>query len=189
LIEEIATKEELLNARDEIAKTLSDLVNQLIRLKEEVDFLIKYPKNRISLTRQSKNLAELKISDNVKVISIPEIKQKINAFVREYGIVKSDVNHTFSARTGFNLTSKEDQESREQKRKSDELQTDSNKLNNDLNDFIKWTEGRLYDSEGYPDGGGGMTQIDPPSLQLDAGPADTDIDSCVDTLQGIVVLC
>ena len=36
---------------------------------------------------------------------------------------------------------------------------------------------------------GGMTQIDPPSLQLDAGPADTTIDSVVDELQGIVVLC
>ena len=36
---------------------------------------------------------------------------------------------------------------------------------------------------------GGMTQIDPPSLQLDAGPADSSIDSVVDELQGIVVLC
>jgi len=36
---------------------------------------------------------------------------------------------------------------------------------------------------------GGMTQIDPPSLQLDAGPATNDIDSVVDDLQGIVVLC
>ncbi len=36
---------------------------------------------------------------------------------------------------------------------------------------------------------GGMTQIDPPSLQLDAGPAQMDIDSAVDELQGIVVLC
>jgi hypothetical protein len=36
---------------------------------------------------------------------------------------------------------------------------------------------------------GGMTQIDPPSLQLDAGPSNTSIDSAVDQLQGIVVLC
>ena len=36
---------------------------------------------------------------------------------------------------------------------------------------------------------GGMTQIDPPSLQLDAGPADTTVDSVVDELQGIVVIC
>ena len=36
---------------------------------------------------------------------------------------------------------------------------------------------------------GGMTQIDPPSLQLDAGPADVGIDSVVDDLMGIVVLC
>ncbi len=36
---------------------------------------------------------------------------------------------------------------------------------------------------------GGMTQIDPPSLQLDAGPADTTVDSVADDLQKIVVLC
>jgi len=36
---------------------------------------------------------------------------------------------------------------------------------------------------------GGMTQIDPPSLQLDAGPADTTVDSVADRLQSIVVLC
>ncbi len=36
---------------------------------------------------------------------------------------------------------------------------------------------------------GGMTQIDPPSLQLDAGPENTELDSVVDELQGIVVLC
>ncbi len=36
---------------------------------------------------------------------------------------------------------------------------------------------------------GGMTQVDPPSLQLDAGPSDNKIDSVVDDLQGIVVLC
>lgn len=189
MIGEITTKEELLNARDNIAKNLSDLDNQLTRLKEEVNFLIEYPKNQISLVRQPKDLTELKIPENVKIISIPEIKQKIKAFVREYGVVKSDVNHTFSARTGFNLTPKEDQESRDQKRKSDELQIESNRLNNDLTDFVRWIDGKPYDYWGYPHGGGGMTQIDPPSLQLDAGPADTDIDSCVDTLQGIVVVC
>lgn len=36
---------------------------------------------------------------------------------------------------------------------------------------------------------GGMTQIDPPSLQLDAGPADTTVESVADDLQKIVVLC
>ena len=36
---------------------------------------------------------------------------------------------------------------------------------------------------------GGMTQIDPPSLQLDAGPANNDVDTAADDLQGIVVLC
>ena len=36
---------------------------------------------------------------------------------------------------------------------------------------------------------GGMTQIDPPSLQLDAGAANNEVDSVVDDLQGIVVLC
>ena len=35
---------------------------------------------------------------------------------------------------------------------------------------------------------GGMTQIDPPSLQLDAGPSDSSVDSVVDELEGIVVL-
>ena len=36
---------------------------------------------------------------------------------------------------------------------------------------------------------GGMTQIDPPSLQLDAAAANEAVDSVVDDLQGIVVLC
>jgi len=36
---------------------------------------------------------------------------------------------------------------------------------------------------------GGMTQIDPPSLQLDAGPADTTQETVADDLQKIVVLC
>ena len=36
---------------------------------------------------------------------------------------------------------------------------------------------------------GGMTQIDPPSLQIDAGPAASDIESVVPELGGIVVLC
>ena len=36
---------------------------------------------------------------------------------------------------------------------------------------------------------GGMTQIDPPSLQLDAGPADLDVHSVVDDIQGVIVLC
>ena len=35
---------------------------------------------------------------------------------------------------------------------------------------------------------GGMTQIDPPSMQLNAGPATTEIDSAVDALQGICIL-
>jgi len=42
---------------------------------------------------------------------------------------------------------------------------------------------------GYCFGCGGMTQIDPPSLQLDAGPANNDVDTAADDLQGIVVLC
>jgi hypothetical protein len=36
---------------------------------------------------------------------------------------------------------------------------------------------------------GGMTQIDPPSLQLDAGPSTEDIESVIPELAGIVVLC
>ena len=36
---------------------------------------------------------------------------------------------------------------------------------------------------------GGMTQIDPPSLQIDAGQQDSTVDSVVDDLQGICVLC
>ena len=36
---------------------------------------------------------------------------------------------------------------------------------------------------------GGMTQIDPPSLQLDAGPSEDQIESVVPELAGIVVLC
>jgi hypothetical protein len=36
---------------------------------------------------------------------------------------------------------------------------------------------------------GGMTQIDPPSLQLDAGPSEDQIESVVPELCGIVVLC
>ena len=36
---------------------------------------------------------------------------------------------------------------------------------------------------------GGMTQIDPPNQARDAGVDDTSIDSVVDDLQGIVVLC
>lgn len=34
-----------------------------------------------------------------------------------------------------------------------------------------------------------MTQIDSPTLELDAGPCDKTIDAVVDDLQGIVVLC
>ena len=36
--------------------------------------------------------------------------------------------------------------------------------------------------------GGGMTQIDPPSLELDCGPDDLHIDSVVEDLDGIVDL-
>ncbi len=36
---------------------------------------------------------------------------------------------------------------------------------------------------------GGMTQIDPPSLQLNAGPSNDDIDSAVPDLASVVVLC
>jgi hypothetical protein len=36
---------------------------------------------------------------------------------------------------------------------------------------------------------GGMTQIDPPSLQLDAGPSEDQIESVVPELAPIVVLC
>jgi hypothetical protein len=36
---------------------------------------------------------------------------------------------------------------------------------------------------------GGMTQIDPPSLQLDAGPSQDAIESVIPELAGIVVLC
>ena len=36
---------------------------------------------------------------------------------------------------------------------------------------------------------GGMTQIDPPSLQLDAGPSTEAIESVIPELAGIVVLC
>ena len=36
---------------------------------------------------------------------------------------------------------------------------------------------------------GGMTQVDPPSLQLDAGSEDTTVDSVVDEMFGLVVLC
>ncbi len=35
---------------------------------------------------------------------------------------------------------------------------------------------------------GGMTQIDPPSLQLNAGPSNDEIDSACDDLSSIVVL-
>ena len=36
---------------------------------------------------------------------------------------------------------------------------------------------------------GGMTQIDPPSLQLDAGPADCSITNIDDDMAGTCVLC
>lgn len=150
----ITTKQELLYANEEIAKELSDLNKQLKSLKEEVDFLIQHPKNRITRMKQPKNLNEIKISENVKVISILEIKERINAFLREYGLIKTDVNHTFSARKGFNLTPQEEETSRTQKRKSDNLQTDSNKLNNDLNDFTKWIDCIPCDSDGNSLDGG-----------------------------------
>jgi hypothetical protein len=35
---------------------------------------------------------------------------------------------------------------------------------------------------------GGMTQIDPPSLQLDAGSSDLDVQSVRNDVQGVVVL-
>tara|TARA_B100000965_G_C19156103_1_gene568217 strand:+ start:332 stop:574 length:243 start_codon:yes stop_codon:yes gene_type:complete len=35
---------------------------------------------------------------------------------------------------------------------------------------------------------GGMTQIDPPSLQLDAGQADLDLKSVVEDIEGVVCL-
>jgi hypothetical protein len=35
---------------------------------------------------------------------------------------------------------------------------------------------------------GGMTQIDPPSLQLDAGQADLDLKSVVADIQGVICL-
>ena len=35
---------------------------------------------------------------------------------------------------------------------------------------------------------GGMTQIDPPSLQLDAGSSDLDLHSVRNEVQGVVVL-
>ncbi|RMG09637.1 MAG: hypothetical protein D6731_19125 [Planctomycetota bacterium] len=36
---------------------------------------------------------------------------------------------------------------------------------------------------------GGMTQIDPPSLQLDAGPDENTVESIIPELSGIVILC
>ena len=36
---------------------------------------------------------------------------------------------------------------------------------------------------------GGMTQIDPPSLQIDAGPSQQDVESVIPELRSIVVLC
>jgi hypothetical protein len=36
---------------------------------------------------------------------------------------------------------------------------------------------------------GGMTQINPPSLQLDAGPSQDQMESIVPELAGLVVLC
>ena len=36
---------------------------------------------------------------------------------------------------------------------------------------------------------GGMTQIDPPSLQLDAGPSDASVESVIPELASVVVLC
>ena len=68
----------------------------------------------------------------------------------------------------------------------------ANQINNDLDSFTRQIDEKISDGayiELPPTLCGGMTQIDPPSLQLDAGPADTTIDSVVDDLQGIVVLC
>lgn len=190
MIGDITTKEELLNVREEIGQKICELENQLTSLKEDVDFLIKYPKNRIIRMKQPKDINELKIPSNVKVVSITEIKEKINSFFREYGLIKTDVNHLYIARLEFNLTTEEDEKSRNQKRKSDQLQTEANETGKFLNEIDKWIDS-LPDSEEvvfHPDDGG-MTQIDPPSLQLDAGPADTNLQSVVDDLEGIVVLC
>ena len=38
-------------------------------------------------------------------------------------------------------------------------------------------------------GCGGMTQIDPPALMVDPGPANTSVESVIEDLQKIVVLC
>jgi hypothetical protein len=82
------------------------------------------------------------------------------------------------------------------KHDSGQFQTDANTVNSQLNEFMFSVDDKLKTGE-YSEweirdeelGNGGMTQIDPPSLQLDAGPADTTIDAVVDDLEGIVVLC
>ena len=189
MIGEIATKEELLTLREEIGRKLSELETQLTSINEEVDFLIKQPTNQIIRIKKPTDLNELKIPNNFKVISIPEIKEGINTLLREYGLIKTDVNHTYSARSSFNLSA-EEEESRNQKKGSDQLQTSSNKVNNNLNEFMKKINDiPLRDEYGRIIEDGGMYQIDPPSLELDAGPADMSIDSVVDDLEGIVVLC
>ena len=75
----------------------------------------------------------------MKVISIPEIRERINSFFREYGLIKTDVNHLYSARLEFDLTTEEDEESRDQKRRSDRIQT----LMNEIDKKFKEIEIRL----------------------------------------------
>jgi hypothetical protein len=36
---------------------------------------------------------------------------------------------------------------------------------------------------------GGMTQIDPPSLQLQTGPTDQPVESILDEIQEVLVIC
>jgi hypothetical protein len=36
---------------------------------------------------------------------------------------------------------------------------------------------------------GGMTQIDPPSLQLQAGPTDQPVDSILNSIDEVLVIC
>jgi hypothetical protein len=190
----INTKNEFIEASKELKSRIADSRLQLGGVTRQVELLKN--SSKISIIRNiSIEIDKLSLNEKVEVISIPLIKNSINSILREYALIKADVNQLSSARSSFDLSNEEKEDSRNLKRSSDNFQIDVNQANNDLNDFSSTVEDKIRDGEylefkiDMSEMDGGMTQIEPPDLTLYAGTPDTVIDSVVDDLEGIVVLC
>ena len=93
----------------EMSRKFMEQKVQLTCLEEQVD-LLKAPKIRIIRLNKPIKLHELQIPENVNVISIPEIKECLNIFRREYAPLQAELNPLFGVRLSFELSEEETKE-------------------------------------------------------------------------------